>query len=747
MRPWSHDASELNPEEIPSAYIYKNETIRRYLEPSSHERKLFLVGAKGCGKTLLLRYKAFRYWNKMATEESQGYKVSASNDLVESLDFAIGVFSRNELETLTSLETWKYIWEFSISLLAIRRLKLELPDNLRHLDRIFPKNFKLSNIVTHLITNQKEFITSNFFRKNLNYLTAVLNDLRHPFLLFVDRLDQALDNLLSSKEYKYHDSDDNESIPFTVWKVAQCGLLLSSYNFTTSINSHVKIFATARHEALAVDTQLIANITNYCTFLDYTRSEVREIFENNIKLTPEKYLVSSLLGNDIYEAFVGFKEMPHIQAKDEHNNFRSEEVFGFILRHTFERPREVVRMGKLIFENLLTKEEYHSLARQDKIERVRRVVNSASHDTILGNYISEIVPAFREEYIEVCANSFEQNLIPRDDLEKVDREIIDYLYRIGLIGYVVKNKQKFLPASRHINNKSVAIQRANYYMLHPSLDSRLQRIRDFNDFYNDYCIIGNGYPFYAPPLYLRVRRSPKALEYYLPKELPGKGTSADQWKRAKINVSAKELYTQYFINETDPKYIQHSETAINDALKVLNTLANLVAIAKVRAHFSLGENHLKAEEKGLKERLFSFKNPYEYSRNIKSLDRQCLDLFEARLFGRFITAGALAYLDIDYFGIKQVVQHFSISRPASIDKEEASVKFLRQAFFIANLPNNTPNYAMERRKLLEGLSDFERELLRRWWWNYKNHVIFEKVYLDEAHIRYLKKIMKVEDDF
>jgi hypothetical protein len=228
MKPWSHDASELNPEDIPHAYIYKNQTIADYLEPSSHERKLFLIGAKGCGKTLLLRYKAYRYWKKMEADDNQGHWVSASSELVEGLDFNIDTLSRNELETLTSLQTWINIWKFSLALVAIRRLKFELPEPLRHLNQRFPTNFRLNNIVTQLITNQKEFITSSFLRDNLNHLLAQLNDIRSPFILFIDRLDQALDTLLSNEEYKYFDSEQGENIPFKVWKHAQCGLLLTS---------------------------------------------------------------------------------------------------------------------------------------------------------------------------------------------------------------------------------------------------------------------------------------------------------------------------------------------------------------------------------------------------------------------------------------------------------------------------------------------------------------------------------------
>ncbi|PSR13798.1 MAG: hypothetical protein DA408_16055 [Bacteroidetes bacterium] len=681
----------------------------------------------------------------MEADDNQGHWVSASSELVEGLDFNIDTLSRNELETLSSLQTWINIWKFALALVAIRRLKFELPESLAHLNQRFPANFRLSNMVTELITNQKEFITSSFLRDNLNHLLAQLNDIRSPFILFIDRLDQALDTLLSNEEYKYFDSEEDENIPFKVWKHAQCGLLLTSYNFTTAVNRHIKIFATARHEALNVETQLIANLKNYCTDLKYTKSEIKEIFETNIANTPESHLHPNPETQQLnpYLSFVGFTDMAHVQARDEHQVLREEHVFDFILRHTFERPREVVRMGKLIFENLLAKKDYHTLSVEEKITKVRRVVNQDSHETILSNYLKEIVPKFREEYIDECANKFQQNLIYKNELKKVDPSIVNYLYRMGLIGYVVSNKQFFLPASQYIHSTE-SIQQSDYYMLHPSLDHKLQQVRDFNDFYNEYCIIGNRYPFYAPPLYLNARKMDNPVSYYLPKALPGRGTEEEAWKTANIFASPEALFRRYFIDEQDSQFLQRSQRMINNALKVLNTLANSIALQKVRQQFALPDTEWQDWELELEMRLHDFHCPYAYTQRIESTDQPSLALLEARIFGRLITAGALIYLDVDYFGVKQVVQQFSLQRPKDVDGEETAVRFLRQAFYLANLPNMVPDNTTERLRLLFSLADFEQELLRRWWWNYKNHIIFEKEYFKENHHTYLRQLMGVD---
>lgn len=742
MKPWSHDASELNPQDIPETYIYKNQNIEEYLKPSSHERKLFLIGAKGCGKTLLLRYKAYLYWNKMESDEQPGYRVSASNELVEGLEFDIDTLSRKELEALANLQTWKNIWKFALTLIVLRRLKIPLPSKLVHLEDDFPTYYRLSNIVTELVTNQSKYITSNFFRQHLNAMTALLNDLNSPFVLFIDRLDQALDTLLSNEEYKYFDSKNLVNIPFKVWQHAQFGLLLTSYNLTTATNRHIKIFATARREALDVETQLMANITSFCTFLDYDKNELKEIFEKNIKHTPKQFLNPKPTKSNLYQSFFGFETLTHIQAKDENQEFRKEHVFDFLLRHTFERPREVVLIGRKIYGQLLTR-NYHDSPLGVKIELIRREVNNTSHEIILENYLKEVIPSFREEYIDTCARTFEQNLIYPEDLQKIDSDILNYLYRIGLIGFVRQGKQCFLPASKHIHNIRERLPKSSNYMLHPSLDHRLQQEHEFHDFYNESCIIGNGYTFYPPPLYSAKRNRTNNVDYYLPKAIPGKGSRDTSWEKVNILISAEKLFERYFIEETDGTRIANSQKMINNALKMLATLANLTAFRILRKRFNITADDWNVWEKNLLDRLRSFASNNEYSKKIKALELEDLMSFEVRIFGRLVAAGMLVYLETDYQTVRQALRTFSFNGRQNGENGDSAVRFLRQAFFLANLPNTTaPQTAPERRRLLYSLSDFEHTILKRWWLQYTHHILLENHLFQDKHIKYLNQILK-----
>lgn len=744
MKPWSSDASELNPQDIPSTYIYKNAKIKEYLEHKSHERKLFLIGSKGSGKTLLLRYKAYLYWKKSESDGHTGYRVSASNELIESLEFSLVTLSQGELETLANINTWKNIWNFAISLVIVRRLKIELPKKIAFIEDDFPANFRLNNIVSEIITNVSDFITSDYFSKTLNHLSALLNNINYPFVLFIDRLDQALETLLSNEEYKYLVSSNGDSPPFSVWQAAQYGLLICSYNMTTAVNSHIKIFATARKESLNVRNELRANILPYCTELDYEKSELQEIFENNIANTPKEYLhkdANGKNGRNLFMAFLGFEQMPHIKARDEFQNPQVEQAFDFILRHTFERPREIVYIGRLIYDKVLSKPDFHKLSTAIKIERIRRIVNNASHKDILRNYLNEIVPAFRKEDLHMCAETVSQNLITAKDLANLDIDVVNYLYRIGLIGYVQQGIQRFLPASQYVHDKDEKIPVSTYYMLHPSIDGRLQQKRNFWDFYNEYCIIGNGYPFNSPPLY---RLEPKELSHFIPREIPGKDENIDnRWKKARIEVPVNDLFHAYFVGQTMPENLNRRQKKVNDALKLLTLCADITAIRLLKKEFGQLHESLSAWEDATKEQLAKHINGNTYEAQIRGISDASLRALESRLFGRLVAAGMIIYLDTDYCSIRQVLRHLSFDvRPD--DNEETAIKFLRTAFFIANLPNvSAPALPSERRKVLEGLSEFEQERLRDWWLHYKEHVLFEKNFLTDQHKAHLKQKMGI----
>ncbi len=734
MKPWNYDSGELNPKDIPEDYIFQNDIIRNYLSSNRHDRKLFLIGPKGSGKTLLLRYKAFKYWEKLEnSEEVVSYQASESNELVESLNFHLIPLSNKALQKLKNYNTWVHIWDFAVSLIILRRSRIGLPQELTALDTQFPVHYGLSEIVSKIVNDPKKFIFSRFFACN-NDLIAKLKLIRTPFVLFIDRLDQALNEVLNNEDYKYLEDEENENLAFLVWRSAQFGLLECIYNLNTAQNSHLKIFATARTEALNVDSQLRPNILNYCTQLQYNIEELKEIFLNNIRITPQEKLLGAH-HSDLFYRFFGFTEMEHIKAKDSNKKPIPEHVFHFLRRHTFERPREVVLLGKQVYEQLIAKDNFKGMDPLDKIEQVRRIVNQTSNSEILRDYLSEVVPSFKYEHLDTFSRAIQQNVILRSELLKIEGPIVNYLYRIGLIGCLINQKQEFLPASKFIHDKRERIRHVDYYFVHPAIDRKLQAIKNFNDFYNEHNIVGNGYPFIPPPPYSTKSWEGHGLDHFIPVEVAGNHNEPNGNFGFK-NVKLTTLYELLFLKNTDIELAEYRDEKFENAFRILSCIADMQYLQKLKNKF--GKNFPEWEQE-IKDKLNSLNGRSDYSKAISGVRKEDLLTFALRLSGRIVTAGIYIFLIFDeYASIHHILKNFSFGTDQDFIEEESALKFLRRAFFIKGMKNSLPINEVDQQSVLQKLSPFEKVGLNKWWAYYRNHELLINNHLEDDHRDYLK---------
>lgn len=734
MRIWRPDAGDLNPNDIPDVYIYKNNTIEDYLSASSHEKRLFLIGSKGSGKTLLLRYKAYLYHEK----ENRLVNSMARNQMVENLDFNFVTLSEKDLEQLADYNTWVNIWDFTIALLILRRTQVGLPADQDDLNQIFPEYFNLNSVVSKIMNDTPKFISSRFFNRNVD-LKARLSLVSTSFSLFIDRLDQALDQIISNDMYKYLEDDQGRNVAFRVWQSAQFGLLVSCYNFHTAVNSHLKIFATARLEALGVESQLRPNIESYCTRLAYTKAELKEIFLNNIRQTPTRYLEKKST-DSLLQGFFGFLRMPHPIAKKQDETPHVEEVFDFLCRHTFERPREIIMLGQSLFE-VIAKPEYRDLDRPHKIERIRRVTNDTAHEQILRGYLSEIVPGFKREHLQKCCEVFSQNIASRHQVEKLkNTEILNYLYRIGLIGFDFNGRQSFLPAAQYIHDEYQQIQEADYYFLHPTLDKQLQTSISFQAFYNRYNIIGKDYPFTPPPPYMVNGLSHRPLSDFIPRDIPGRCTPEINWEHTGIKVPLGEIYEAYFLHLDDHDLIKFRQEKLEKGFRILSCITSLYFARVLSKKY---KKDLSAWEMDLLNKFEALKEPQEYTAGITDLSAESLKKFGHRLCGRLITLGLLLCVRLEYADIHAIVNHYDFNPDSKKKiKEESALPFIRKAFFINGLKETAPENDTERSLIQESMSLFEREKLRTWEIYYKQHELLSSPYLDDDEKKDLESLIK-----
>ncbi|SER23794.1 hypothetical protein [Neolewinella agarilytica] len=195
IKPWRFDSQGITNRELSRTYIYRDDIIDDFLDPDPDNRLFFLVGPKGCGKTLLIHYKAYLYFNSYEDDRNNLQEVNASRDLVESLDFSEETLTQVGIKELQSVTVWNKVWEFAIMLVVLRKSKVGLPEELKHIEKQFRNARSLSTIVVEVINNIEKYVFSDFFSCR-NAMRDRLDDLQQSYVMFVDRLDQALDSLL-----------------------------------------------------------------------------------------------------------------------------------------------------------------------------------------------------------------------------------------------------------------------------------------------------------------------------------------------------------------------------------------------------------------------------------------------------------------------------------------------------------------------------------------------------------------------
>ncbi|MBK6861285.1 MAG: TIR domain-containing protein [Saprospiraceae bacterium] len=491
MKPWNYEAGTINYSLLTEEDLYFNSIIDSYLEIGNHDKKFVLIGPKGIGKTLFIQYKSHLYRENL---KEKGFKIYPQNTFCENLMIPNERLSKEDLLKFSTIDFWEKIWLFTLSVIFCKTNELELPEEI--IDIIDNSN-SCSSIITIILQNRK--LTTKYF-KAIPQLLMKIEEINNGIGIFIDDVDQAFRKFL--QEYHFTDDiNDGISPSVQVWTNAQVGLLSSIYSLNRH-NSHLKVFATIRSEAFnAQEGEMRLNFKNYCTELKYSKEEIRKIYEINILLMSEKYLIKKS-AKDPSEKFVGFSLMPHPFAKNSDGSKKIEATFDFLFRHTLGRPREIVYLGSQIFEDLICSLDYRTSLIDDKIERLRWLANSVGND-ILEQYFTEIIPRFNKEDLIKFLNLVQCNVIPSILLNKSIDKMVKHFYSIGILGYIKKKnhssdssifKQVFLPISQYAYNQNITLPKSKYYLTHPTLDDQLKKLFDLG-FYNNTNIIGNDYDF------------------------------------------------------------------------------------------------------------------------------------------------------------------------------------------------------------------------------------------------------------
>jgi len=490
MKAWNYEAGTINYSLLKKEDLYFNALIDNYLEIGDHDKQFMIYGPKGIGKTLFIQLKSHLYRREL---KDKGFNIYPKNSFCENMVIPNELLSKDDILKFSNYDFWEKIWLFTLCVIACKTKDIKLPEDV--IDYIDNSN-SCSAIITIILQNRSDL---SLYFKAIPKLLSLVETITSGIGIFIDDIDQAFRSFLT--EYHYTDVLDDINPSIKVWTNAQNGLLSAIYSLNRH-NSHIKIFATMRSEAFNAQVgDMKYNFSNYCTELKYTKEEIRRIYEINITLQEDKYYLDKA-SKSKSEKYVGFNKMPHPFAKHNNGRRKTETTFDFLFRHTLGRPREMVFLGRRIFEDLVCSTDYRTSTKKYKIEKLRWLVNQIG-SSLLHNYYKEIIPRFKKDELIKFLNIVQCNVIPSIFLNKGMESKMRYLYSLGIIGYVKKKNhestdnvyiQEFLPVSQYSYNENVDLPKSKYYLTHPTLDDQLKKLFDLH-FYNHTNIIGNGYDF------------------------------------------------------------------------------------------------------------------------------------------------------------------------------------------------------------------------------------------------------------
>ncbi len=472
-RVWVSDANQVDIETIEDV-LFQNSVVEQFV---SDDRRNFVSGAKGCGKTLLLTYKRARLSNRYQAD-ARNSKVTFIPEGRPFLDLMsdLRTVGKSAVEYMASLGNAKRLWGFALRMSIVSydpgaRLPPAMVANLPHRLRAVAEGQKAEPTI---VAKEVLALTVSQMHQLLDQaemaLEHALRSVHQGVFVFVDKIDQALRGL--SRE---------------AWIAMQAGLVEAAWDLM-STNAHVKIFATIREEAFsAYESDIKTNLFGATTRIRYSKSDLEEMLE---RLTT-------------YYEGVPLKDFVSVDVVSAGGGSKLESAFDFMYRHTLGRPRDFVIVAAEI-----------SRQRSELDERVfKSIVRDTCADILVANVFDEM-----RVFLEVLGERQRRirflSLIPFSTLTRGDLNNIwcrfngldpesyrDYvsntadvfhpfreLYDCGLLGLVrplvdssvhskeIVKTQQFKQPHHPIDVFRHDLPLSDVYMIHPSLYSLMSRM-------------------------------------------------------------------------------------------------------------------------------------------------------------------------------------------------------------------------------------------------------------------------------
>lgn len=490
MNPWNIDADSIDDPNT-SLSLIRNAQVDEFVVPSEQGSHFFVVAPKGLGKTLLLKAKSIRYRN-----ERPGYRFIPETQLCEKLAPVshASSFSREELNSFVELAQWRDLWVMCLMMVILRRVNQPLSSEI---NSVFGHANNLGDHLTALLGDRPQL--HNRITLSATHLAPLIDRIDQPVAFFIDNVDEALDEHVGRRLSDYHHGKTHKNLSEFVWINAQLGLM-EAIKLIHQRNSHIKIFSTLRQEAFLRNEQPTAlQALAYVTALRYSEKDLRDMFFDNIRRMPSVDLVSPNSASPLAQ-LLGYTRIEHPFVQTSDGRSVAEDVFSYILRHTFKRPRELMVIGQAIAR----------CSPDDRTpERIREIVNSVSAK-LFQQYMNEMVPFWNYAESEAVFAKISRTVLSRHDIEAISLNLSEHgynhvfcsLYNRGLLGAVVQkgfsghhHEQRFMPPGEHIFEPIGHLPKAEYYVIHPCLGVELRSKHGDALVVDRENIIGNGLDF------------------------------------------------------------------------------------------------------------------------------------------------------------------------------------------------------------------------------------------------------------
>lgn len=499
---WTEDADVIRFGEKSLKIVYKNRVIKDYLKSN---RIFGIAGTKGQGKTFLLKVKRSNFQGKTEDGEAGSYITCFPMDMMtDTLDSAItapalnsnNFIINNSLNSfLKNYKVWVQMWKLSIAVTIITSKEfshLYADKDFRYLNRISKNLLTLSNV-----KSRPCLVFSYLLDLNIKDLTIIMQDTSHfihlldkinsAVYIFIDKVEQAF-----STEIEKFASKKNTVFrqDISYWRYAQYSLADASYQLFSSVNNHIKVFYTIRHEALLDSSHLAPNtcqnIESYLCELVYTKEDIFEMFRIYIENEDDENLcIPDERSSNPEKAFFGLDTINHAYVAD-----TNERIFSYLYRHSLRRPRDVMAICRALYQNN---------PKKLTLQTIRHTINDISNN-VLKKYLQEVTPFitcndkeiyrllkcmntnfFDFNYIQYVCQRYNIYHTKNDECHKKctickNAHPFSTLYNIGLIGCLRNSlanptyTQHFLPlGDSKLKIDEYDLPNSPLYCLHPCL--------------------------------------------------------------------------------------------------------------------------------------------------------------------------------------------------------------------------------------------------------------------------------------